>query len=920
MYQFQADMFDRISAATQQVYFDCNAATGEVHWIGRSDIVFNVTSDAMPTQVDQWLQWVHAEDRAALLRQRLAARDSESVYQTVYRCQRKDDGWVWLQENGIAAVDETTQTVHWYGALEDISQHRQDEKDLLQFRFTLDHTSDAIFITDLQGIIRYVNSAFEKTYGYTSQEALGQNPRLLKSGLIPQEQYVQFWKTLLSKQVVAGEMINKAKDGRLVPIEGINSPILDRNGDIVGFMASHRDVSERKQSQEQMEERLREINALYRAASQEGWQLVLSQDTLIPAYRFSHDTVTPAADLGVSQTGVQGSSDNKLAEAIEQVVVAKALVHGDHEQSYAVAPLADRGGNVIGALGVQGDPQHPLSEDELTLIEQISEQVALALESSRLFTQTQAALAETRTLYNIASQLSAAQDLQAIVAVAAQETHIAEMNRAVLMVLERDMQGEIRGAEVRANWYSGVGNLPSPVGTRVAQGSSATTINQYSSAEPMFVDTTDDVSRQHGIGSMAILPLWAGGLQTGSLLLQGDQQHPFTEREKRPMSALAQQVAIAMQSRLLFEQMQRSREQLSEALRIASMGYLELDFQNQTITLSDEYFRLLRTTAEQEGGYQLPLAVYASKFMQPEDLQAVMGAAQTANETNANQSEVEFQATCADGERRWLRTQFSFVRNEQGQVAQALGAAQDVTERKQTREALARRARELSTVADLGTQISAVLDPSQLLQSVVDLVKENFNLYHTHVYLIGEQTGNDVRSETLNLAAGSGEVGRKMMTQGWQIPLGAEKSLVAHAARARQGVIANNVYAEEGYMPNKLLPNTRSELAVPLMVGERVLGVLDIQSDEMNHFTEEDVAIQTVLASQIAVALQNARTYAQTQRQAEYEAMINTISQKIQSTTSVENALQVAVRELGRALGASRTSVQLSLGKKALKS
>ena len=116
-------------------------------------------------------------------------------------------------------------------------------------------------------------------------------------------------------------------------------------------------------------------------------------------------------------------------------------------------------------------------------------------------------------------------------------------------------------------------------------------------------------------------------------------------------------------------------------------------------------------------------------------------------------------------------------------------------------------------------------------------------------------------------------------------------------------------------MPNELLPDTRAEMAVPLMVGERVLGVMDIQSAELNRFTEEDVSIQTVLASQVAVALQNARTYAQTQRQAEYEALINSISQKIQSTTSVENALQVAVRELGRALGAARTSVQLNLGK-----
>ena len=139
---------------------------------------------------------------------------------------------------------------------------------------------------------------------------------------------------------------------------------------------------------------------------------------------------------------------------------------------------------------------------------------------------------------------------------------------------------------------------------------------------------------------------------------------------------------------------------------------------------------------------------------------------------------------------------------------------------------------------------------------------------------------------------------------------------MARAARSRQGVIVNDVRADEDFMPNELLPDTRAEMAVPLMVGERVLGVLDIQSDEVNRFTDEDVSIQTVLASQVAVALQNARTYAQTQRQAEYEALINSISQKIQSTTSVENALQVAVRELGRALGASRTSVQLNLARR----
>jgi signal transduction protein with GAF and PtsI domain len=108
-----------------------------------------------------------------------------------------------------------------------------------------------------------------------------------------------------------------------------------------------------------------------------------------------------------------------------------------------------------------------------------------------------------------------------------------------------------------------------------------------------------------------------------------------------------------------------------------------------------------------------------------------------------------------------------------------------------------------------------------------------------------------------------------------------------------------------------LLPDTASELAVPLIVGEQLLGVLDVQSERLNAFTEEDANIQATLASQVAVALQNARTYSQTQRQAERETAVNLITQKIQNATTVEAALQVAARELGHVLGMKPTLVAL---------
>ena len=271
-------------------------------------------------------------------------------------------------------------------------------------------------------------------------------------------------------------------------------------------------------------------------------------------------------------------------------------------------------------------------------------------------------------------------------------------------------------------------------------------------------------------------------------------------------------------------------------------------------------------------------------------------------------SNMQLQILRTDGEPFWaLISARAFT--YQGE-ASILKTFSDITERIKAQEAVTKRAAELATVAEVGTTVSTLLDPQMMLQTVVDLTKERFELYHAHIYMLDET------EQKLELVAGAGDVGQTMVAEGWQIELDAKQSLVAQVARERRGVIVNDVRTEPGFMANPLLPDTRAELAVPLVVGDRLLGVLDVQSSVVGQFSEEDISIQTTLASQIAVALQNARTYAQTQRQAEHESLINVISQRIQSTTSVENALQVTIRELGRALGAKRTSVQLGLPQK----
>jgi signal transduction histidine kinase len=115
--------------------------------------------------------------------------------------------------------------------------------------------------------------------------------------------------------------------------------------------------------------------------------------------------------------------------------------------------------------------------------------------------------------------------------------------------------------------------------------------------------------------------------------------------------------------------------------------------------------------------------------------------------------------------------------------------------------------------------------------------------------------------QTLLLAAGAGEIGRKLVAEEHAIPMNTEQSLVAGAARDGKAVIVNDVRSEPGFLPNPLLPETRAEMAIPMIVGNKVLGVFDVQSDKSGGFTKEDANIYTTLASQVAVALQNARLY-----------------------------------------------------------
>ena len=172
---------------------------------------------------------------------------------------------------------------------------------------------------------------------------------------------------------------------------------------------------------------------------------------------------------------------------------------------------------------------------------------------------------------------------------------------------------------------------------------------------------------------------------------------------------------------------------------------------------------------------------------------------------------------------------------------------------------VAKRTDQLKATIEVSRVASTILDPDELITKVVNLITDRFGYYYSAIFLIDES------GQWAVLKDATGSAGQTLKSRGHRLPLGG-KSMVGTAIATRQARIALDVGAEPVRFENPLLPDTRSEIALPLTITGRIIGVLDVQSIQEAAFSEQDIDTLQGMANSVATALENARLFHETQK------------------------------------------------------
>ena len=249
----QNDLFEAVGELASVGGWEYDARTETLYWTDEIRRIHDLPPEYEPTLEDA-IEFYHPADRPRVREAIEAAIESGESFEFECRLRTADGETRWVCAYG-EPYREDGSTARVRGAVVDITEQKADERELETFREAVENAGHAIYWTDSDGIIEYVNPTFEETTGYDREEVVGEPSSVLKSGVHTDEFYETMWETITDGEAWEDELINERRDGERYTVRQTISPIRNDEGEVHRYVAVNRDVTDHK-------ERQRQLNAL----------------------------------------------------------------------------------------------------------------------------------------------------------------------------------------------------------------------------------------------------------------------------------------------------------------------------------------------------------------------------------------------------------------------------------------------------------------------------------------------------------------------------------------------------------------------------------------------------------------------------------------------------------------------------------
>ncbi|MCK4449550.1 MAG: GAF domain-containing protein, partial [Anaerolineae bacterium] len=595
-------------------------------------------------------------------------------------------------------------------------------------------------------------------------------------------------------------------------------------------------------------------------------------------------------------------------------------------RAWIAVPLLARD-EMIGALMIDSTQPGFYTEADAAIAQALANQAAVAIENARLYQAEQRGREIAEALQETARVVNTSLNLEEVLPLILEQlAQVIEYDSSAVLLLDNDRFKVTAGrgfpdleAALRISFNADEDNLSSAV-----MHARRPLIIEDVQADPRW-RPDPGVTHIHGwIGA----PLIARDRVTGILNVDSCQTGAYSEKDGQLVFAFAAQAAIAIENARLFEEIQEHIVRLEKTTRD-----LELVHQvSQMVGSSLDLSRILETTAEQmvtmfeadhsgillfdraqtygqvvaeypstgtvaerfpvqgylaaeriiagreplviEDAWNDPLMATVWEAMHRLDIRSMLIVPLIVKGEVVGSIGLD----AVGRQRRFNAEEVTLAQTIASQAAIAIEnarlyeqAQQEIAERKRTEETLERRATQLATVSEVGQQITSLLEPDPLLDHIVNLIREVFDYHYVSILLIDSATGE------LALRAGAGY--ELEPAKSLRLRVG-QDGICGWVAASGEPLLVGDVSQERHYYQVGELPNTRSELAVPIQVKGQVIGVLDAQSAKLEGFDEDDLFIMHTLADQVAVALENAGLYQELHHYAEQ------LEQRVQERTA----------------------------------